>query len=322
MRCGAIVLVFIVGLAGHAEAEPCAGNQNALGTSRTMTVDPATHPLIGRIQYPGTLPLNDREVVITLDDGPIPPYTDRILDILAHECVKVTFFMVGQMALAYPDLVRRVYDAGHTIGSHSQTHPFGMDQMDFSLAQREVDSGFAAVRTALGNPRAVAPFFRVPGLARTSRLEYYLASQSISVWSADADGADWTGIGSAEVVRRAMSRIEARRGGVLLLHDIQPATVLALPALLKELKDRGYRIVHAIAPGERPRLPDLSAPAVASKAWPRVMAVYGGPHPPKAEASSSPPPQKLASRVLRPKKKEKERPAEWTLLGWLFAQRQ
>ena len=60
------------------------------------------------MQYPETLPLNDHEVVLTFDDGPVPRYTSRVLEILASECVKATFFMVGQMARAYPWMVRRV----------------------------------------------------------------------------------------------------------------------------------------------------------------------------------------------------------------------
>ena len=71
-----------------------------------------------------------------------------------------------------------------------------------------------------------------------------------------------------------MRRIEARgHRGVLLLHDIQPATALALPTLLKELKAKGYKIVHAVPAGERPQtVPDLPASmAVAEGGWPRVL---------------------------------------------------
>ena len=61
------------------------------------------------MQYTKTLPLNDHEVVITFDDGPIPPYTNAILDTLASQCVKATYFLVGEMAQAYPPVVRRIY---------------------------------------------------------------------------------------------------------------------------------------------------------------------------------------------------------------------
>ena len=73
----------------------CPGNPDALGTSRTIVVDPREHVRIGTMDYAETLPLADREVVLTFDDGPIPPYTGKVLDILAAECVKATYFIVG-----------------------------------------------------------------------------------------------------------------------------------------------------------------------------------------------------------------------------------
>jgi len=72
------------------------------------------------MQYRETLPLGPREVVLTFDDGPLPPYSSRVLDALAAECVKATYFLVGSMARAHPELVRRIAVDGHTIGTHSQ----------------------------------------------------------------------------------------------------------------------------------------------------------------------------------------------------------
>lgn len=275
MRCVAFVFLCLIGGVLPAAAEPsCPGNPDAIGTSRTITVDPSVLPRIGSMQYKDTLPLADHEVAITFDDGPLPPYTDRILNVLAANCVKVTYFLVGQMARAYPEQVRRIYEAGHTIGTHSQRHPFHFDAMGLPRIESEVNGGIASVEAALGDPRALAPFFRIPGLARGRQVENYLASQSLAVWSADEVADDWhRGITPDQIVRRAIRRIEAHdHRGVLLLHDIHPATVMALPALLKELKERGYRIVQPVAPGERPKLPPQPAPLVAEKeGWPRVL---------------------------------------------------
>lgn len=255
--------------------ESCPANPDAIGTSRTITVDPATLPRIGSMQYHHTLPLKDHEVVITFDDGPLPPYTNRILDILAENCVKVTYFLVGQMAHAYPDTVRRIYNAGHVIGTHSLSHPFTFHTMGEPRIEHEVNGGIAYVQAALGDPKAVSPFFRIPGLARSKTVEAYLASQSIAVWSADEVADDWhRGITAKDIVRLAIKRIEAHdHRGVLLLHDIHPATVMALPMLLRELKTRGYKIVQAVPPGERPTsLPERPATLVANAAgWPRVL---------------------------------------------------
>jgi len=273
MRIAAVVLCCLVGGLAPAFAGSCPGNPDALGTSRTIAVDPAALPNIGRMQYRHTLPLNDHEVAITFDDGPLPPYTDRILETLASECVKVTYFLVGRMATAYPDEVRRIYNAGHVIGTHSQNHPLHFDHMGLQRIEHEIDGGIASVQAAVGDPHAVAPFFRIPGLARSQQVESYLASQSLAVWSADEVADDWfRGITARQIVRKAISRIEAHdHRGVLLLHDIHPATALALPTLLKELKAKGYRIVQAVPTGDRPQsVPERPGPAIAASGWPRL----------------------------------------------------
>jgi peptidoglycan/xylan/chitin deacetylase (PgdA/CDA1 family) len=275
MRVIAVVVCCLFGGLVPAMAGSCPGNPNAIGTSRTITVDPVAIPHVGSMQYSTTLPLNDHEVVITFDDGPLPPYTYNILDTLASECVKVTYFLVGRMATAYPDAVRRIYNAGHAIGTHSQNHPLTFNQMALPRIDSEVGTGIASVQAALGDPRAVAPFFRIPGLLRTPQVETYLAAHSLVVWSADEVADDWyRGITPQQIVRKAMSRIEAKdHRGVLLLHDIHPATAMALPILLKELKANGYRIVQAIPAGERPKsVPENVNPAVADAGgWPRLV---------------------------------------------------
>jgi len=109
---------------------------DALGTTRTLIINPSEHLRIGTMQYPETLPLRDREVVLTFDDGPIPPYTERILDTLAAECVKATFFIVGQQAQRFPELVRRAHQEGHTIATHSQHHPRRFDRLSAASRTR------------------------------------------------------------------------------------------------------------------------------------------------------------------------------------------
>jgi hypothetical protein len=121
MRSTIAACAILVLLIGTVDAEQCP--PGALGVSRTLVVDPNEHPRVGSMQYPETLPLNDHEVVLLFDDGPLPRYTNRVLETLASECVKATFFMVGQMARAYPWMVRRVYDDGHTVANHTQNHP-------------------------------------------------------------------------------------------------------------------------------------------------------------------------------------------------------
>jgi peptidoglycan/xylan/chitin deacetylase (PgdA/CDA1 family) len=226
------------------------------------------------MQYKQTLPLNDHEVVITFDDGPLPPYTDIILKILASQCVQANYFLIGQMAHAYPYLVRHIYNAGHTVGTHTLDHPLALKHLPLPLVEHEVDGGIAAVEAAIGDPKAVAPFFRIPGLARSDTIDRSLASQSLVTWSADVVADDWfRRITPQQIVQRAIQRLDAKGRGILLLHDIHPATALALPSLLKELKEHGYKVVHVVPASELPKsVPELAAPAaIASGAWPRVL---------------------------------------------------
>jgi len=231
-----------------AHAEDCTGNPDALGTSRVLPIDFSEYQQLGRMQYPDSLPLNDKEVVITFDDGPLPPYTTEVLDILAAQCVKATFFMVGEMAHSFPATVRRVYEEGHTIGTHSDHHPVGFGKLPIDRMHQEIDGGIGDVSAAFGgDSRFLAPFFRIPGLERSDLLESELAARGLIVFSADVVADDWhRDITPAKIISLAMSRLEKRGKGVLLLHDIHPKTVAALPGLLKQLKDNGFHIVQVV----------------------------------------------------------------------------
>jgi peptidoglycan-N-acetylglucosamine deacetylase len=263
-----------IGAVSAAECPP-----GALGVSRTIVVDPMEHVRVGSMQYSESLPLKDHEVVLTFDDGPLPPYTSRILDTMASECVKATFFMVGRMVRGYPSIVRRIYNEGHTVANHSQNHPFTFHKMTVDQASKEIEDGFESLRTALGDPRAVSPFFRIPGLLRQNSVEQYLAAHGDMTWSVDFLADDWTHINAKEVAKRAINRIEARGRGILLLHDIQPATALAFPEILAELKARGFKIVHVVpATADRPKTvaePELWAArrTPEQKVWPRTLVV-------------------------------------------------
>jgi len=151
--------LMLAGATVPAFAAECPGNPDALGTSRVVAISPNEFNNVGTMQYKQTLPLNDHEVVITFDDGPLSPYTDIILKILATQCVRANYFLIGKMAHTYPYLVRRIYNAGHTVGTHTLDHPLALKHLPLSLAEHEVDGGIAAVEAAIGDPKAVAPFF-------------------------------------------------------------------------------------------------------------------------------------------------------------------
>ena len=257
-----IICSFLFVLLGtaHGVAGDCPGNPNALGTSRVIAVDPAEYPLVGTWQYPQTLPLADHEVVLTLDDGPLPPRTTRVLDTLKSNCVKATFFIVGRMAKSFPGLVRRAYAEGHTIGTHTEDHPMNMPKLPLERSEQEIQDGIASVTKALGSSAAPAPFFRLPGFARSEPIEKYLAASGIMVWSTDVIAGDWKPISSDEVIDHSVDRLIQKGKGILLLHDIHERTVQALPALLDKLRSAGFHVVHVV-PARRGRPKTVAAPA-------------------------------------------------------------
>jgi peptidoglycan-N-acetylglucosamine deacetylase len=255
--CGALLA------AAPVRAESCPGNPDALGTSRALVVSPTEYQRLGTMQYPDTLPLADHEVVLTFDDGPLPPSTDKVIEALTAQCVKATFFIVGEMARSFPQVVRREYELGFTIGTHSQNHPLRFEELTGDKLAYQIDAGIASVSAALGDPDDLAPFFRIPGLGRSKAVEQALADRSLVVFSVDVDADDWfRHVTAAQVVQKAISRLEKHGRGILLLHDIHPWTAEAVPTLLKELKDHGFHVVHIVPPA-----PTGSKIAGGPKAW-------------------------------------------------------
>jgi len=218
---------------------------DALGTSRVLEVDPRAYPLVGKVQYMETLRLKDREVVLTFDDGPLEEGTEAILGQLARQCAKATFFMIGLNVAESPELARRVYDEGHTVGFHTFNHP-DVEKITFEVAKADIEKGMAAVKEALGPTRRAAPFYRPPYLSMTKELERYLNSNGLMVWSIDADSEDWIPATDDALLERTLDSLEKAGKGILLMHDIQQATVRVLPRLLVELKKRGFKLVHVV----------------------------------------------------------------------------
>jgi peptidoglycan/xylan/chitin deacetylase (PgdA/CDA1 family) len=210
-----------------------------------MALDPAAFPQVGTVQFPQTVPLRDHEVVLTFDDGPWPASTGQVLDALASQCVKANFFIVGEHALAAPELVRREYVEGHTIGTHSETHA-DLAKLPLADAEKEIEAGIASTNAALGSPDSAAPFFRAPYLSTTPSIDQYLAKSGIMLWSIDVDPEDWRPSTPDEVVERIMLGLDKKRSGIILMHDVQAHTAAALPKLLGALKAQGYRVVHVV----------------------------------------------------------------------------
>lgn len=247
-----VLIWFGFGLPQQAAAADCPGNPDALGTARVLTIDPATTPPAGRKQFPVTLPVAPKELVLTFDDGPWPGTTDRVLAALRHECVRANFFMLGRNAAAHPALARKVLADGHVVGHHTYAHPL-LSHLRLDRAEAEIDRGIKAVDIALygeGSATPRTPFFRFPGFASNAALLQLLARRGIAVFGADLWPADWNPMTPQHELSLLLARLGQSGGGIVLLHDTQAKTATMLPALLRELKRRDYRVV-VVAPSGR-----------------------------------------------------------------------
>jgi peptidoglycan/xylan/chitin deacetylase (PgdA/CDA1 family) len=234
--------------------------KNALGTSRTLTASVTDTPRVGLKEFPTTLPLADKEVVLTFDDGPFPPTTRRVLAALADQCVHATFFLIGQNAARNPDLVRKIVANGHSIGHHSWSHRI-LGRIPQSAAEQEVDRGIAAVEDITGKPQAQRTvgqsgvpaeptrFFRFPGFASTPKLLDELNGRNMVIFGADLWASDWNKMTPDQELGQIIGRLKAARKGIILLHDIKAQTAAMLPSFLRFLKDNGYHVVQVVASG-------------------------------------------------------------------------
>jgi peptidoglycan/xylan/chitin deacetylase (PgdA/CDA1 family) len=225
---------------------PVCQNPDALGVERVMAVGTQGGGAVGRKSYPQTLPLADREVVLTFDDGPWPGTTRAVLDALAAECTHATFFLVGQRVLENPAIAVSIRDAGHTIAHHSMTHP-NLSHLADDKARDNIARGIAAVEEALGSGVA-APFFRFPGFADTPDLVAWLADQNYGTFGTDIWASDWNFMSPGDQLDLVLHRLNQRGRGIILFHDTKQQTARMLPDFLRALKKRGYRVV-AMVPG-------------------------------------------------------------------------
>ena len=245
-------LLLLALLARAAIAQPECANPKALGTSRILSFGTQGGLAVGLKTYPQTLALEDHELVLTFDDGPLPATTTLVLDALAKECVRATFFLIGRNAAAAPALVKREIADGHTVAHHTFSHP-GVTLRNYTQAKGEADieRGFAADDAAAYGDATNAPrvpFFRFPGFADTTPLLRWLDSRDIAVFGADIWASDWEPMTPAEELDKLMARVEKAGRGIVLMHDIKTQTAAMLPAFLRALKKSGYRVVH-IEPG-------------------------------------------------------------------------
>ncbi|MEQ1649600.1 MAG: polysaccharide deacetylase family protein [Hyphomicrobiaceae bacterium] len=256
----ALVGLTVLGTPALAQQKACA-NPNGLGVSRTVEIDTKGGPGFGLEHYKVHDFLQPKEVVLTFDDGPQKIHTENVLKALGEHCTKATFFSIGKMALGYPDIIRHVASEGHTVGTHTWSHQ-NLKKMTEAGAVDEIERGISAVKRAVGGP--ISPFFRFPQLADSGETLKHLQGRNIAMFSTDIDSFDFK-IRTAEgTVKSVIDRLEKKGKGIVLMHDIQPHTGKAVPALLAALKAKGYQIVHLKAKGELASLPEFDTAIEAS----------------------------------------------------------
>ena len=189
--------------------------------------------------------VHDKWIALTFDDGPYPPYTDRLLDVLKAKRVHATFFLVAEQAQQYPELVRRMKAEGHTVGLHAFRHRDFL-KLTEEEKRKDLEQGKNLLRDITGkNPM----YWRPPHGFRDFSVMETAAAQNLTVVNWSVIPRDWTGIDSQEIFRRVMDKAED--GAIVLLHDgdspgykaSRQATVDAVAPLIDSLREKGYHLV-------------------------------------------------------------------------------
>ncbi|WP_307874835.1 polysaccharide deacetylase family protein [Frankia nepalensis] len=187
-------------------------------------------------------------VALTLDDGPDPQWTPRVLTLLRKYDVRATFCLVGRQAHAHPELVRQIVAAGHAICNHSMTHPQPFAHQSATAIEKEIGDAQAAIKDAAGTaPR----LFRSPGGDWSASVFTAAARHGLTPIGWDVDPKDWSRPGVQKIIDNLLA---AKPGDILLCHDgdgdrAQDAgtdrsqTVKALETALPQLKSKGYTFV-------------------------------------------------------------------------------
>jgi peptidoglycan-N-acetylglucosamine deacetylase len=243
-------------------AARCA-NPDALGVARTVAIDTTGGPGFGSEQFKAYDFLGAGEIVLTFDDGPWPNNTPAVLAALAAQCVKATFFPIGKHSSWHPEILKQVVAREHTIGAHTWSH-VNLAKKTLAEAKDEIENGFSAVAISAGRPPA--PFFRFPGLSQTPDLTAYLAQRNIGIFSADLDSFDFKLKNPDKVITSVMSKLDKRGKGIILMHDFQHSTAVALPTLLQQLKAKGFKVVHMKAKDAVTTLPQYDAAMLKAQA--------------------------------------------------------
>ena len=177
-------------------------------------------------------------IAMTFDDGPSPQLTPRLLDILKERGIKATFFVVGQNAAEYPDVLLRMAGEGHEIANHSWSHP-ALTKLGAEGLRKQIENTNDAIATVTGKrPVLMRPPYGATSSILNKRLseEYGL---KVILWSVDP--LDWRYRNSNRVHNYIVQNTHP--GAIILAHDIHATTVAAMPETFDALLAKGYKFV-------------------------------------------------------------------------------
>lgn len=210
-------------------------------------------------------------VAITFDDGPHATLTPKLLDLLAARKMKATFFVVGQCAAEYPEIVARAAREGHEIANHSWSHP-DLGKMSDDGVRRELQKTDDAIKAATGSrPTLMRPPYGSITPRQKAWINDTFGYRTI-IW--DVDPLDWKRPGPSVVTSRIVNGTGP--GSIILVHDIHSPTIEAMPATFEQLQAKGFKFVTvseilamarpappkpAATPGQVRRPPVTEAPA-------------------------------------------------------------
>jgi peptidoglycan/xylan/chitin deacetylase (PgdA/CDA1 family) len=257
-QTGPATAAFLAATSASAQpARPACTNPNALGVARTVEIDTTGGPGFGFEHFKELDFLHDHEVVLTFDDGPWPENTPSVLKTLAEQCTTGIFFSIGKHATYYPEILKQVYAAGHTIGTHTWSHAtLTNKKLTEDQRKEEIEKGVSAVKWALGGV-SPAPFFRFPALQHPPEMVTYLGTRNIAMFSCDLDSFDFKARNAKQVIDVTFKKLDKLGKGIILMHDFHKHTAEALPELLQRLKAGGYKVVAMRAKAPVQSLPEF-----------------------------------------------------------------
>jgi len=249
----ALILALVLACAGAQAQSPTASPSPAASPTPAAPVATATPappsisgatgsvrtapPTTAKISY-SHVNVDGPYIAMTFDDGPSGPNTPRLLDLAAKKHIKLTFFLIGENAAHYPQLVQRELAEGHQVCNHSYTHP-DLARMSDSAVRSEIQKTQDAIINASGYKPIL---MRPPYGAMTARQRLWVSNEfgfKIILW--DVDPLDWKRPGSSVVAQRIISGV--RPGSIILSHDIHSGTVDAMPQVFDTLLAKGYKFV-------------------------------------------------------------------------------